>query len=88
MVLIIEACKAIRLLHDHLKSSFSMILIALGHKNAHNFAALRLTLNSLRDSAPGIIYFIRPQLAKDGGFPEKSACFLYRTISPDFYTAR
>ena len=47
MVLIIEACEEIRLLHDHLKReflSFSVSLTALGHKNAHNFTVLRRTI--------------------------------------------
>ena len=30
----------------------------------------------------------RLQSSKSGGFPEKSALFLYRAMMPDFYTAR
>ena len=44
MVLIIEVCEAIRLLHDRLKREFSILFVsftALGHKNAHTFAHRR-----------------------------------------------
>ena len=48
MVIIFEACEAIRLLHKRLKRenllSFSVFLTALGHKNGHNFAALHRTI--------------------------------------------
>ena len=51
MVLIIEACEAIRLPHKRLKREnpsvfypFSVFLTALGHKNGHNFPALHRTI--------------------------------------------
>ena len=50
MVLIIEACEVIHLLHKHLKSgnffyilSFSVFLTTPGHKYAYNLAALILS---------------------------------------------
>ena len=44
MVLIIEACEVIHLFQVLNFLSFSMILTALGHKNAHNFTALCRTV--------------------------------------------
>ena len=103
MVLIIEACKVTRFLHDCWKSKFSMLFRdfdctwAQKPPQLHSSSLHDLFLNcifSLRDSASGSIYFITlfenggPLLAMDEGFPEKLAHLLYRTVLPNFYTAR
>ena len=102
MVLIIEACKVTRFLHDCWKSKFSTLFRdfdctwAQKPPQLHSSSLHNLFLNcifSLRDSASGSIYFITlfenggPLLAMDEGFPEKLAHLLYRTVLPNFYTA-
>ena len=51
MVLIIEACEAIRLLHYRLKCEFSIFFHEfdyIAHKSAHNFAVLNCTIFFLK----------------------------------------